>query len=95
MISGENSKLCRHKLVISTLVRREFAYILLLSKNHRIFAKIAKNIILGRTNSFLTFQKKLKMTPDFFTRKPKLALVLKSDSHSENASISPLCNPWP
>ena len=27
-------------------------------------------------------------------RNPKLILVLKLDSHSENASVGPLCNPW-
>ena len=28
-------------------------------------------------------------------RNPKLALVLNSDSHSENASVGPLYIPWP
>ena len=28
-------------------------------------------------------------------RNPKLALVLNSDSHSKNASVGPLRNPWP
>ena len=28
-------------------------------------------------------------------RNPKLVLVLKSGSHSENAIVGPLCNPWP
>ena len=28
-------------------------------------------------------------------RNTKLVLVLNSDSHSENASVGPLCNPWP
>ena len=27
-------------------------------------------------------------------RNPKLVLVLKLDSHGENASVGPLCNPW-
>ena len=41
-----------------TLVRREFAYISLLSQNDRIFAKITKNIIFGRTSSFFEVLKK-------------------------------------
>ena len=28
-------------------------------------------------------------------RNPKLVFVLNSDNHSENASVGPLCNPWP
>ena len=28
-------------------------------------------------------------------RNPKLVLVLKLDSNSKNASVGPLCNPWP
>ena len=28
-------------------------------------------------------------------RNPKLVLVLNSDSHSKNASVGPLYNPWP
>ena len=35
------------------------------------------------------------MTPDFLMRNLKLVLVLKLDSHSENASVGPLCNPLP
>ena len=48
MISEENVKTRRHELVLqSTIVRHEFAYMLLLLGNHRIFAKTAKNIIFG------------------------------------------------
>ena len=77
-----------------TLVYCEFAYISLLLENDQIFAKNAKNIVFGRTSSFFEFSKK-KMTPIFLMRNPKLVLVLNLDSYSENASVGPLCNPWP
>ena len=76
----------------------EIAYISLLSENDQISAKIAKNIVFGRTSSFFDFSKNKNKTPgffDFLMGNPKLVLVLNSDSHSENVSIGPLCNPWP
>ena len=58
-----------------TLIRHEFAYISILSENDHFFAKIAKNIIFGRTSSFFTFRKnKKKTTPDFLDEKPKTDL---------------------
>ena len=54
-----------------------------------MFAKISKNIIVGRASSFFIF---FKMTTAFLMRNLKLVLVLKLDSHSENASAGPLCN---
>ena len=67
-----------------------------LLENDRIFAKIAKNIVFGRTSSFFYFSKKLKKRPlIFLMRNPKLVLVLNSDSRSENASVGQSCNPWP
>ena len=79
------------KLVLSvrtsyTLIYCKIAYILLLSENDRVFAKIAKNIVFGRTSSFFHFLKK-KMTPDFLMRNPTLVLVLKLDSNSKNARV--------
>ena len=61
------------------------------------FAKIAKNIVFWPYELiFQLFEKNKKMTPVFFLmRNPKLVLVLKLDSHSKNASVGLLCNPWP
>ena len=76
------------------ITKHEFTYPLLLSENHRMFAKITKNIIFGRTSSFFDFSKKLKKRPlIFLIRNPKLVLVLKSSSRIKNASAGPLCNP--
>ena len=60
-----------------------------------MFAKIAKTPILGRTSSFLTFPRKLKKMTHFLMRNQKLVLVLKSDSHSKNATVGSLCNQCP
>ena len=51
------------------LVRRKFAYISLLSENHRIFAKIAKKSFPSVRAHFLTFQQ--NNTPDFFDEKSR------------------------
>ena len=70
------------------------AYTSLLLENDRIFAKIAKNIVfLPYELIFQLFEK--KTTPGYLTRHQKLVLVLKSGSHRENASVAPVCNPWP
>ena len=62
-----------------------------ISKNHRLFAKIAKTSFPIIRAQFFYLLK--KMISDFLMRNPKLVLVLKLDSQSENASAGLLYNP--
>ena len=43
----------------------------------------------------LTLQNNNKKRTLSFSEKLRLVLVLKSESHSKNASVGPFCNPWP
>ena len=55
--------------------------------------KLPKTSFSAVRAHFLTVRKN---GPWFFlVRDPNLILVLKSDSHSESASVCPFCNPWP
>ena len=74
----------------------KIAYMSIISENDHFFLKLQKNIFfLPYELIFRIFEKNKQTTPDYFDEKPKVVLVLKLDSHSKNASIGLLCNPWP
>ena len=55
MSSEENSKARKHYITSYTLARREFAIVLLLSENDRIFAKTDKTPFLAVRAHFSAF----------------------------------------
>ena len=93
----ENLKTRRHKLQSSTILRHEFAYVLLLLENHQVFAKITKNVFLVVRADFLIFWTNRETTPVVFDEKSRtgLGFEIKQLVQRKNASVGPPCNPWP
>ena len=70
---------------------------LLLSKNHQIFAKISKNTIFGHTSSIFNFSKKKnEKTTSNFCLESNTGLGFEIEQpQQKNASVGLLCNPYP
>ena len=89
MISEENMKTQGTNWLYARKTRIRL-HIAIIGEPSIFSLKSPKTSFLAVRAHFLAFPNLI-----FWMRNPKLILVLKLDSHSENSSVGPVCNPWP